>query len=83
MNVLYLETDKYFYGPHQKVYDFIRKNDSYICREACTNMDYSSGVPMVMSTVVGKGGNTQKGSYFTTLSLLEVAVVVEVCRRLP
>ena len=38
---------------------------------------------MVMSTVVGKEGNTQKGSYFTTLSLLEVAVMVEVCRRLP
>ena len=55
-----LETDKYFDVPHQKVYDFIRKNDSYICalEEGCSNKDPTKGIP----TVTGLEGNTKAGT---------------------
>ena len=56
---LYLETTKYFDVPHQKVYDFIRKNDPYICadEEGCSNKDPTKGIP-----TVGHGGNTKAGT---------------------
>ena len=55
-----LETNKYFDVPHQKVYDFIRKNYPYICadEEGCSSKDPTKGIPIV----TGQEGNTKTGT---------------------